>query len=146
MSQELVKLGEQFNAVVVDGASGSTEIQQATLQVAHLGLIPAQPSILDLAATDQTLQTIRQTQGQRQSELKAFTFLVRVTPKSVLLEEAQEVLQSYPDIPLLSVKIPQRQVIADAMGQNKTLFDYQGDRNAKAMGRCYEKLFQEAGL
>ncbi|MGL5081387.1 MAG: hypothetical protein ACRC8A_07855 [Microcoleaceae cyanobacterium] len=144
--QELPRLVGEFNTIVIDSVSGSIEIQQAILQAVDLGLIPLQPSILDISATHQTLQAVRHARQVRRNPLKAFTFLVRVTPKSILLEEAQEILQSYQDIPLLSTTIPQRQVVADAMGQNKTLFDYKGDRNATAMSRCYEKLFKEAGL
>ncbi|MGF1493620.1 MAG: AAA family ATPase [Microcoleaceae cyanobacterium] len=143
---ELPKISQGFTTIVVDGASQSGEIQAAILQISDLVLIPLQPSILDISTTHQTINAVRLAQNNREQPLRAFTFLMRVTSKSVLVEEAREFLRSYEDVPLLETELPQRQVVADAMAQNKTLFDYQGDRNAKTVSRCYEKLFQEVNL
>jgi chromosome partitioning protein len=63
-------------------------------------------------------------------------------PNTLLLQEAREILSQYADVPLLKTDIPHRQVGADIMGQNLTLFD-SSDRAAKYLASCYENLFKE---
>lgn len=142
---KLPTIAADHDEVVVDGAGGLAEVQRAILLVADLVAIPVQPSIPDVAASNEAIKAVRRARQIRNGEPKAFTFLTRVVPKTLLLNEARQVLGQYPDIPLLKTEIPQRQVAADAMGQGLTLFDFKGNRAATEVAKFYRELFKEMG-
>lgn len=142
---ELPDIAESFDRVVIDGAGGLAEVQRAILLIADIVLIPVQPTVLDIAASSEAIAAVRRARSIRKYELKAFTFLTRTVPNTLLLQEAKEILSQYKDIPLLSTDIPHRQIGADIMGQNLTLFD-SSDRSAKYLATCYEKLFKEVNF
>jgi len=139
---ELPRLSETYDRVVVDGAGGLAEVQRTILLLADLVLIPVQPSIPDISASAEVIKAVGRARQIRGGAPRAFTFLTRVVSNTLLLAEAREVLSLYNDAPLLSVEIPQRQVVADVMGQGATLFDLSG-RAAKDVSSKYCELFKE---
>lgn len=142
---ELPGLAEAFDTVVIDGAGGLAEVQRAILLLAHLVLIPVQPSAPDIAASQEAIAAVRRVRRIRQGQPQAHTFLTRTVTKTLLLKEAREVLASYPDIPPLLSEIPQRQVAADVMGQHSTLFELKS-KAASELTECYRQLFKEVNL
>lgn len=145
LMDEMSNIVQHVDQVVVDGAGGLAEVQRAILLLSDLVAIPVQPSIPDISASHEAIKAVRRARQIRQNLPKAVTFLTRVAPKTLLQQEAREVLGEYDDIPLLKTEIPQRQVVADAMGQGLTLFDYKGNRGATDVANCYRHLFQEMG-
>lgn len=142
---DLPAISTQHDEVVVDGAGGLAELQRAVLLLADVVIIPVQPSIPDVFASHEAIKAVRRARQIRNGAPKAFTVLTRVVPKTLLLNEAREILNSYLDVPLVKNEIPQRQVAADAMGQGKTLFDLKGNRAATEVARQYLELFKEIG-
>lgn len=139
---EIPGLGRTFDVVVIDGAGGLAEVQRTILLLADVVLIPVQPTVLDIAASAEAIAAVRRARPIRKHDLQAYTFLTRTMPNTLLLQEAREILSQYADVPLLKTDIPHRQVGADIMGQNLTLFD-SSDRAAKYLASCYENLFKE---
>ena len=139
---ELPRLAETYDRVVVDGAGGLAEVQRTILLLADLVLISVQPSVPDISASAEVIKAVGRARQIRGGAPRAFTFLTRVVPNTLLLGEAREVLSFYDDVLLLSVEIPQRQVVADVMGQGATLFDLSG-RAAKDVSSKYCELFEE---
>lgn len=137
-------LSKQYQEVVIDGAGGLAEVQRAILLLAEIVLIPVQPSAPDISASQQAIQSVRRARQIRQGSPQAFTFLTRVTPNTLLLNEAREVLDAIEDVPRLKGEINQRQAGADVMGQGSTLFDMSG-RGAAELARQYRDLFREVG-
>ncbi|MEM9006078.1 MAG: AAA family ATPase [Cyanobacteria bacterium P01_F01_bin.86] len=140
---ELPVISDNHEAVVVDGAGGLAEVQRAVLLLADRVFIPIQPSIPDVSASFEAIKAIRRARHIRNGSPKAFTFLTRVVPNTLLLKEAREILRENDDVPLLETEIPQRQAAADAMGQGLTLFDLKGNRSASEVARLYRQLFRE---
>jgi chromosome partitioning protein len=138
-------LTENFDYIIIDGAGGLAEVQRAILLLADLVLIPIQPSFPDISASHEAIEAVRRVRKVRGKPLDAYTFLTRVTPKTVLFKEAQQVLQNYKDVPLLKTSILQKQVGADVMGQNMTLFELRS-RPAVELVSSYRQLFQEVKL
>ncbi len=138
-------IAEDFEYVVIDGAGGLAEVQRAILLLADLVFIPIQPSAPDLAASAEAIAAVRRVRRIRDSLPKAYTFLTRTVANTLLLKETREALQAYTDIPLLKGEIPQRQVVADVMGQHSTLFDLKG-KAAIELADSYRQLFQEVRL
>ena len=140
---EVPEIAAKFDHLVVDGAGGLAEVQRTILLLADLVFIPIQPSAPDISASHQAIKAVSRARQIRDGKPKAFTFLSRVVPKTLLLAEAREVLSAYQDVPLLKSEIPQRQVAADVMGQGATLFDLK-TRSAKEVANFYRQLFDEA--
>ncbi len=142
---DLPAIASQHDEVVVDGAGGLAEVQRAVLLLADVVVIPVQPSIPDVSASHEAIKAVRRARQIRNGAPRAFVFLTRVVPNTLLLNEAREILGGYSDVPLLKSEIPQRQAAADAMGQGKTLFDFKGNRPATELARHYRELFKEVG-
>jgi len=145
LMDQLPGIAEGHDQVVVDGAGGLAEVQRAILLLSDVVLIPVQPSAPDVLASSEAIKAVRRARQIRNGAPKAFTFLTRVVPKTLLLNEARETLREYTDVPLLKAEIHQRQVAADVMGQGTTLFDLKGNRGATEVARQYRELFEEVG-
>jgi chromosome partitioning protein len=141
----LPAIAEEHDETVVDGAGGLAEVQRTILLLAELILIPVQPNFADITASHEAIQAVRRARKVRGGAPNTYTVLMRVVPRTVLLREAEEVLSQYQDVPLLQTQIPQRQAVADSMGQGKTLFDSRGVRGATDVAHRYRRLFREAG-
>lgn len=140
--ETLPALAKQHDAVVIDGPGSLSEVTKAILARCDLALVPCQPSGLDLHSSNKILRFIRHAQELRVGIPKAAMFLSRATKGTVLLQEAKEVLKQNP-CPLLSTTVYQRQCIADAPGQEKTVFQMSGAA-AKEAAKDYQSLFTES--
>ncbi|MBW4573543.1 MAG: ParA family protein [Tolypothrix carrinoi HA7290-LM1] len=140
--ETLPALAQQHSAIVIDGPGSLSEVTKAILARSDLALVPCQPSGLDLHSSSKILRFIRHAQELRGGMPKAAMFLSRATKGTVLLQESREVLKGNP-FPLLSTTIYQRQCLADAPGQEKTVFQMSGAA-AKEAAKDYESLFKES--
>ncbi|MEL4896118.1 AAA family ATPase [Crocosphaera sp. Alani8] len=140
--ESLPQLASQNEYVVVDGPGSLSEVTKAILARCDLALIPCQPSGLDIHSSSQIIRFIRHAQELRGGWPKAALFLSRATKGTTLLKEAQEVFSDN-IIPLLQSIIYQRQCIADAPGQEKTVFQMTRSA-AKEAAKDYQILFNEA--
>ncbi len=139
---ELPKLAESYDVVIVDGPGNASEITKAMLIRSNLVLIPCRDSMIDLASTGKIVQFVRQAREIRGGSPVAALYLNAVKDNTVLLREAKEALQSGL-LPLLSTTLPDRQCIKDAPGQGSTVFRMKGTAPKSAAG-VYTKLLTEA--
>ncbi len=137
---KLPELAQHHDHIVVDGPGGLSEIVKAILARCDLALVPCQPSGLDLRSSHKILRFVRQAQELRGGAPRAFLFLSRATPGTVLLREAKEAL-SEGGLPLLEATIFQRQCVADAPGQGMTVFEMSG-ASAKKASSEFKTLFE----
>ena len=108
-----------------------------------LALVPCQPSGLDLSSSSKILQLLRHRQKVRRGLPLTGLFLSRAVKGTLLLKEATQALGVDPRFPLLKSVIYQRQCIADAPIQQKTVFGLSSPA-AKSASTDYKNLFQEA--
>jgi chromosome partitioning protein len=139
---ELPKLAESCDVVVVDGPGNANEVTKAMLIRSELVLIPCRDSMIDLASTGKIVQFVRQAREIRSGSPIAAIYLNAVREKSVLVREAREALQSG-ILPILDTMLPDRQCIKDAPGQGSTVFRLKG-ATPKATAVTYNNLFIEA--
>lgn len=148
----------RFDVTIVDSPPGIGRLQRILLLFADVVMIPVQPGIPDLRATPKLLEAVRLARGARyrfepsaalpaigKPEFKAFTFLVRTQPNTLLAEKARMLLRDRDDAYFLETDIPQRQILADAMGLGATVFDI-NTRPARQVAESYRRLFELAGL
>ncbi len=140
---ELPKLGESYDWVVVDGPAALSETTRAVILAADLALIPCQPTGVDLESASDTVRLVHQAQRIRQGQPKAVMFVNRAVKGTKLKDEAIEVLRLMPNVLVLDTVIHQRQIIADCYGQNATVFDLSGS-TAGIARRELEQLFKKA--
>lgn len=138
----LPKLSEQHQWIVVDGPATLSESTRATVLWCDLAVIPVQPTGVDLASASDTVRLVRQAQKIRRGEPKAVMFINRAVKGTRLKSEAISVLSEIPDVEVLESIVHQRQIIADAFGQDATVFDLTGT-SAGIARREYEELFTE---
>jgi chromosome partitioning protein len=139
---ELPKLAQQYDVVVVDGPGNANEVTKAILIRADMVLVPCRDSMIDLASTGKIMQFIRQAQEIRQAQLVGAIYLNAVKENTVLLREAKEALQQS-IVPLLTTTLPDRQCIKDVPGQASTVFRMKGTP-CKSAAKIFTQLFTEA--
>lgn len=132
---------QQFDYVIIDGPAGLQEVVRAILLRCDLAICPVQPSELDLSSAEDAVYLIKQAQSVRSGLPKAALFLSRAVKGTRLKSEAVSVLEKS-GLPTLKTVIHQRQIVADAPGQQSTVFEMAGKPAAEAAGE-YEKLFKE---
>lgn len=140
---ELPKLIESHDWVIVDGPAALSETTRAVILAADLALVPCQPTGVDLESASDTVRLIHQAQRIRRGEPKAILFVNRAVKGTKLKDEAIEVLRLMPRVEVLDTVIHQRQIIADCYGQNATVFDLSGS-TAGISRRELEQLFKKA--
>jgi chromosome partitioning protein len=140
---EIPKLSEQYEWVIVDGPAALSETTRAIVLVADMALVPCQPTGVDLESASDTVRLLNQAQRVRQGNPKGILFVNRAVKGTRLKEEALEVLKVMPNVTVLDVVIHQRQVLADAFGQNATVFDLTSS-TADIARRELESLFKKA--
>jgi chromosome partitioning protein len=140
---ELPKLVDAYEWVIVDGPAALSETTRAVILVADLALIPCQPTGVDLESASDTVRLVHQAQRIRRGEPKAVMFVNRAVKGTKLKDEAIEVLRLMPDMVVLDDVLHQRQIIADCYSQNSTVFDLSGS-TAGIARREVEHLFKQA--
>lgn len=139
---ELPKLTDSFDIVIVDGPGNASEVTKALLIRSNLVLIPCRDSMIDLSSTGKIVQFVRQAREIRDGLPVAALYLNAVKDNTILVREAKEVLQSG-ILPLLGTTLPDRQCIKDAPGQGSTIFRMKGQA-AKSAANLYSNLLIEA--
>ncbi len=137
------EISEQYDAIIIDGPAGLSEVTKSILDLVDLALVPCQPSGLDLSSSSKILQLLRHRQKVRGGLPKTGLFLSRAIKGTLLLKEATLALGVDPRFPLLKSVIYQRQCIADAPVQQTTVFGL-SSASAKLASTDYQNLFQEA--
>ena len=141
--EQLPKLADQHEWLLVDGPATLSETTRALLLWADLALIPCQPAGVDLASASDTVRLVRQAKAIRGGLPKAALFLNKAIKGTKLKGEAFAVLQQVQDVELLKTIIHQRQIITDSFGQGLTVFDMSGTPAGTAR-RELESLFKQA--
>ena len=131
---------EGFDQVVIDGAGGLTETTRVILYFSNVALIACQPTALDLVSSGSAVKLVKQAQRFR-NDLLGATFITRAVPRTKLMGEAQTALGGIEGISHLKTVVYQRQCIADAFGQDQTVF-HMGVAGEKSANE-YRQLFEE---
>jgi chromosome partitioning protein len=141
--QEIPKQALHYDYLVVDGPAGRLDDEtKAILAWADLVVVPIQPKVLDLSSTLKAVLLVNQAQDIRSGLPKGALFLSRAKQGTRLKDEAIRFLKTIPGMISLKTIIHDREVIADAPGQNATAWTMTGRPAAEAR-REYTQLFNE---
>jgi chromosome partitioning protein len=141
LAENIPDMVKGYDRAVIDGAGGLSEATRVILYYANLALIPCQPTALDLVSSGSAIKLVKQAQRFR-PDLIGATFINRAVKGTNLVRETQDALDRIEGIARLNSIIYQRQCIADAFGQEQTVFDMgiNGEKSAQE----YQNLFTEA--
>lgn len=140
--EKLGGLSQGFDYVVVDGPGSLAEVTRAIVLLADLAIIPCQPTGLDLGSASDTVRLILQARQIRKGMPHSVAFISRAVKGTRLKSEARTLLSEMPGVKVLESVIHQRQVVADAVGQQSTVWTTR-DRAATDSAREYNNLFVE---
>jgi chromosome partitioning protein len=134
-------LPEKYDAVIVDGPGGMSEVTKAILYGVDVALVPCKPSALDTHSSSRIIRMIRQSQKIRAGKPLATMFLNQAVKGTLLLRDSQEMLKHF-GFPYLESVVYNRQVICDAPGQGTTVWGLSGTA-ALAAREDFEAIFRE---
>jgi chromosome partitioning protein len=118
--EQVPRLRQELDYVVIDGPAGLSEVTRAILLVADLALLPCGPSVLDLRAASDAIRVVRQAQGIRQGPPRAMLVPNKLQVQYRLSREFLETLPELgaPCLPGLRL----RQLYAEAAGQGTVVW------------------------
>jgi len=137
--EQIPKLSRQFEALVIDGPAGLSEVTRSILLVADLTLLPCGPSTLDLRAAREAIRVVKQAQSIRHGAPNALLVPNKLQPRYRLSREILETAQTLA-IPVAG-GLRLRQAYADAAGQGLVVWNMGAAAKAAAME--IEKVFLE---
>lgn len=135
---QLPKLANEYDHIVVDGPAGLSEVTRAILFVADLTLLPCGPSVLDLRAATDAIRVLRQVRTIRKGPPIALLVPNKLQVQYRLSQELLETSQSL-DIPT-ATSLRLRQAYADAVGQGTVVWKL-GTKSASDAAFEIQELF-----
>jgi chromosome partitioning protein len=140
--EQLPRLVEGGQVVVVDGPAGLSDATRAVMLLADVVLTPVQPAGADLRSAVDALRLVAQARRIRGGLPDAAVFLNRATKGTRLLTEAREVISGLEGFRALGQAITQRQALSDCYSQATTVFEAGTGPPLEAAGE-YGRLFAE---
>jgi chromosome partitioning protein len=137
--EELPKLREQFEHVVIDGPAGLSEVTRAILLLTDVALLPCGPSVLDLRAAFEAIRAVRQVQSIRHGPPHAVLVPNGLKTRQRLSKDFVDATRAL-DIPASS-GLRDLQAYADSVGQGTVVWKM-GPRAADAAAEI-KQLFME---
>jgi chromosome partitioning protein len=129
---ELKRLANKYEDVVIDTGGRDTTSQRAALSVADIYLVPFNPRSFDVWTLEKVTRLIQEIRTIN-PELKAYAFLNRADPRGSDNEEAAEVLRDSDTVQFLDAPLGNRKAFSNAAAQGMGVTELQPeDRKATA--------------
>jgi chromosome partitioning protein len=124
LQQQLPRLRQQYDLIVVDCPPMQSEVTAAAVTQADLGLVPVLPSPLDVLAYSELVPLLRQAQGVN-ATLQLRFVINQLAPNTVLAREVQDTLADA-DIAVLPTYVHDRQVYRRVVAQGASVLSEVG--------------------
>lgn len=128
--EQLPRLAEAFDHVVIDTPGRTSDVSRAALMVADVAVVPVGQSAADVWAATETVELIRQAQTLR-PELRGFLMVTRKAPRTSLGQGARDVLASL-GLPVLEAATTYRVAWQESLAAGKGAAQY-APRDAAAL-------------
>lgn len=119
-----LKREKQYDIAIIDGSPHQAAIAVGALKVADLVLIPVQPSPVDIWATNDVVELVREARRHRRGKPKAAFVVWRMIPRTTLAGDVVAALDDF-KLPVLPVHIHQRVAYANTAIDGGTVLDLQ---------------------
>lgn len=108
--------------IIIDGAPQIANLAASAIKAADIVLIPVQPSGLDIWATSDMVDIIKQRIEITEQRLKAAFVINRAIKNTKIGQEIMAVIAEY-GLPVLSTVVYQRVSYASTISEGQTIFD-----------------------
>jgi chromosome partitioning protein len=115
LQQQLVRLRKSYEIIIIDCPPMQSDVTAAALIQSDLGLIPVQPSPLDILAYSELLPLLRQAEALRPELILRFV-INQLAPRTVLGREVDESLRDA-EVQAFSTQLHSRQVYRKVVAQ-----------------------------
>jgi chromosome partitioning protein len=122
-ANEVDRLGREHDIVVIDSPPHAATEARIAVRAAKLVVVPMQPSVMDLWATQATLDMAKA------ERVPALIVLNRVPPRSRAAEEVAAEVATM-GVPLADARIGNRVALASAMHRGKGITEYEASSMA----------------
>lgn len=120
--EQVLKLKDKFNFIIIDTGGRDTTSQRAALSVSDILLIPLAPRSFDMWTIDLISRLIEEI-AVINPALQAFSFLNRADVRGHENMTAQEILSEKDNITMLPVVISNRKAFSDACALGKAVVE-----------------------
>lgn len=124
LQQQLPRFRQHYALIFVDCPPMQGDVTAAAVSQADLGLVPVQPSPLDVLAYRELVPLLRQAQGVNPS-LRLRFVINQFTPRTMLAREVEESLADM-DIPLFRTYVHDRQIYRRVVAQGSSVVCMRG--------------------
>jgi chromosome partitioning protein len=124
LQREVLNIKHDY--VVIDGASKANRLAEAAVKASDLVLIPVQPSLLDVWASEELVNMIRDRQEMLSDvgrTLKAAFILTRVIAGTNIATKILDDIALF-GLPLIEGRVMQRVVYPESAGVGQSVFGY----------------------
>jgi len=129
LHEEAPSLAEKYSYVVIDSPPGTdSAIARSALAVAHLAIIPLQPSPFDIWSGEEIVPLIKKAQ-MLNPKLKARFLITRKIPNTNVGKVAQSAVSQY-EIPVFQTALCQRISFVESAMMGKTVLQYEPHKEA----------------
>jgi chromosome partitioning protein len=139
LQQQLPRLRNQYSIIIVDCPPMQSDVTAAGVIQADLGLVPVQPSPLDMLAYSELVPLLRQAQGFN-TNLKIRFVVNQLSSRTTLGREVQESLADA-DIPLLPTMIHDRQIYRRVVAQGSSVIAEPGPARDEILALTKDLLY-----
>lgn len=143
LGQEIVRLGEKFDDVVVDVGGQDSVNQRSALVVADIILVPVFPSSFDVWTLENVATLVEQARGFNE-RLRAVSFLSRADVTGNQNDDAAELIGEHAGIEFMDAPLKNRKAFRTASAQGLAVVELR-PRDPKAIAeiaRLYQSVFK----
>ena len=139
LQQQLPRLRKQYTLILVDCPPMQSDVTAAGVTQADLGLVPVQPSPLDMLAYSELVPLLRQAQSFN-AKLKLRFVVNQLSARTTLGKEVQESLADA-DIPLMPTMIHDRQIYRRVVAQGSSVMVEPGPARDEMIALAKDVLY-----
>ena len=138
---DLKAIQDGYDFVIIDGAPQMAKLTAAAVKVAHMVLIPVQPSPYDIWAASDTVDLIKARQELTDGSPIAAFVISRAITNTKLSGEVNEALEGY-GIPVLKNGTSQRVIYPTTAGAGATVFSEPGHPAIQEIEAIAEEILE----
>lgn len=121
LHKEIGLVAEGYDDVVIDGPPRVTELARSIILASDLVVIPLQPSPMDVWASAETVDLVREAQIYKES-IRCCLVVNRRIANTAIGRDVREAVAEL-DVPVLECDIGQRVAFAECIASGKTVLD-----------------------
>lgn len=121
--EQVLKLKDKFDCIVIDTGGRDTTSQRAALSVSHLLLVPLAPRSFDVWTLD-LISSLVEEIATINPTLRAFSFLNRADVRGNENATAQDIIAEQENIDVLPIAISNRKAFSDACAMGKAVSEH----------------------